>query len=50
LIGFLFIVNTVALGYFYAQQKNHSVTDEMVDTNNIVAPTVNVVRDTNTTK
>ncbi len=50
LIGFLFIVNTVALGYFYAQQKNHSVTDEMVDTNNIVAPTVNVVHDTNTTK
>ncbi len=49
-LGFLFLVNTVALGYFYAQQKNTSVVDEMVDKNNIVAPTINVVSDTNVTK
>ncbi|MDP3587412.1 MAG: preprotein translocase subunit SecG [Sulfuricurvum sp.] len=50
LLGFLFVVNTVALGYFYAQQKNSSVVDEIVDKNNIAAPTINVVSDTNTTK
>ncbi|MDO9304721.1 MAG: preprotein translocase subunit SecG [Sulfuricurvum sp.] len=50
LLGFLFVVNTVALGYFYGQQKNSSVVDEMVDKNNIAAPTINVVSDTNTTK
>jgi len=50
LLGFLFVVNTIALGYFYAQQKNSSVVDEMVDKNNVAAPTINVVSDTNTTK
>lgn len=50
LLGFLFVVNTVALGYFYAQQKNSSVVDEMVDKNSIAAPTINVVSDTNVTK
>ena len=50
LLGFLFVVNTVTLGYFYAQQKNTSVVDEMVDKNNIAAPTINVVSDTNVTK
>ncbi len=49
-LGFLFVVNTVALGYFYAQQKNASVVDEIVDKNTIAAPTINVVSDTNTTK
>jgi len=50
LLGFLFVVNTVALGYFYAQQKNSSVVDEMVDKNSIAAPTINVLSDTNVTK
>jgi preprotein translocase subunit SecG len=50
LLGFLFVVNTIALGYFYAQQKNSSVVDEMVDKNNIAAPTINVVSDTNASK
>ena len=50
ILGFLFVVNTVALGYFYAQQKNTSVVDEMVDKNNVAAPTINVVSDTNVTK
>jgi len=49
-LGFLFVVNTVALGYFYAQQKNASVVDEIVDKNTIAAPTINVVSDTNITK
>jgi len=50
LLGFLFVVNTVTLGYFYAQQKNTSVVDEMIDKNNVTAPTINVVSDTNVTK
>jgi len=50
LLGFLFVVNTVTLGYFYAQQKNTSVVDEMIDKNNVAAPTINVVSDTNVTK
>jgi len=49
-LGFLFLVNTITLGYLYAQQKNDSVTDALVDKNNIVAPTINVVSDINTTK
>ena len=49
-LGFLFLVNTVTLGYFYAQQKNSSVVDEMIDKNNVIAPTINVVSDTNVTK
>lgn len=49
-LGFLFVVNTITLGYFYAQQKNASVVDEMIDKNNIAAPTINVVGDTNVTK
>jgi preprotein translocase subunit SecG len=49
-LGFVFVVNTIALGYFYAQQKNASVVDEVVDKNNIAAPTINVANDTNITK
>jgi len=49
-LGFLFVVNTITLGYFYAQQKNASVVDEMIDKNTIAAPTINVVSDTNVTK
>jgi preprotein translocase subunit SecG len=49
-LGFLFLANTITLGYMYAEQKNNSVTDVLVDKNNIVAPTINVVSDINTTK
>ncbi|MGZ5208454.1 MAG: preprotein translocase subunit SecG [Sulfuricurvum sp.] len=49
-LGFLFVVNTITLGYFYAQQKNASVVDEMIDKNTVAAPTINVVSDTNVTK
>ncbi|MEA3373982.1 MAG: preprotein translocase subunit SecG [Campylobacterota bacterium] len=40
-LGFLFVVNTVALGYFYGQARNASVVDSVVETTDIAAPTVN---------
>ncbi|MDD2829525.1 MAG: preprotein translocase subunit SecG [Sulfuricurvum sp.] len=49
-LGFVFVVNTIALGYFYAQQKNSSVVDDMIDKNDVKAPSINIVNDTNTTK
>jgi preprotein translocase subunit SecG len=49
-LGFVFILNTVALGYFYAQQKNKSVVDAMIEKNDVAAPTINIVNDTNKTK
>lgn len=41
-LGFLFVVNTVALGYFYAQDRETSVVDVMAETPDIAAPTVDV--------
>ena len=38
LIGFLFIVNTITLGYMYAQAAQASVVDDIVPETNIVAP------------
>jgi len=53
-IGFLFVVNTITLGYMYSQAASASVVDEMVEDTNIVAPTVTVVptttQETNSTK
>ena len=46
-IGFLFVANTIALGYMYSQAKESSVIDTMVEKNNIVAP---VAKETNNTK
>ncbi len=37
-IGFLFVINTIALGYFYSKAKNVSVVDTLVETTNVVAP------------
>jgi len=39
-IGFLFVVNTLALGYMYAKAADSSVVDAMVENTNIVAPKV----------
>jgi len=43
-VGFVFIVNTLALGYMYAQDAKHSVVDEAVNkvdkTVNVAAPTL----------
>jgi preprotein translocase subunit SecG len=37
-IGFLFVVNTITLGYMYSQAKNTSVVDALVEDTNVVAP------------
>ena len=39
LIAFLFVSNTIALGYLYSSQAQSSVVDNMVETTNVVAPT-----------
>lgn len=38
-LGFLFVANTIALGYFYGQSKNESVVDSMIETVDVAAPT-----------
>lgn len=52
LLGFLFVVNTITLGYMYAQSKNESVVDSLVEDTNIEAPEVMVApaAEQNTTK
>jgi len=37
-IGFLFVVNTITLGYMYSQDAQASVIDEMVEDTHIQAP------------
>ena len=37
-IGFLFVANTIALGYLYSQNKQASVVDKMVEQTDISAP------------
>jgi preprotein translocase subunit SecG len=37
-IGFLFVVNTIALGYMYAQTAQSSVVDEVLEDTNVAAP------------
>ncbi|QSZ42993.1 preprotein translocase subunit SecG [Sulfurimonas aquatica] len=54
-IGFLFVVNTITLGYMYSQASQASVVDEMVEDNNIVAPAPTTLptiptKETNATK
>ena len=46
LIGFLFISNTIALGYLYSSTAQTSVVDNMVETTNVVAPVVEPVATT----
>ncbi len=40
ILGFLFVVNTVTLGYFYAQERNASVVDMMAEQPDVAAPAV----------
>ena len=40
LLGFLFVLNTVTLGYMYSQLKNESVVDAMVTDTQVEAPAV----------
>jgi len=50
-IGFLFVVNTITLGYMYSQAAQASVVDELVEDTNIAAPTAPTTKvETNTTK
>ena len=37
-IGFLFVVNTIALGYMYSQDKQSSVVDKIVEKADVTAP------------
>ncbi|RLA73367.1 MAG: preprotein translocase subunit SecG [Epsilonproteobacteria bacterium] len=45
-LGFLFVVNTITLGYFYGQEKNKSVVDTMVESTDIAAPSIDVTTPT----
>ncbi len=45
-IGFLFIINTIALGYMYSQASQASVIDEIVEDTNITAPARPIVAPT----
>ncbi|QOY52084.1 preprotein translocase subunit SecG [Candidatus Sulfurimonas baltica] len=38
LIGFLFVANTITLGYMYSSAREESVVDNMVESTNVVAP------------
>ncbi|MEA1916261.1 MAG: preprotein translocase subunit SecG [Campylobacterota bacterium] len=50
IIGFLFILNTIALGYFFAKAHNKSVVDELIVQTDVAAPTIpNSVTKTDTT-
>ena len=51
-IGFLFVINTITLGYMYSQAAQASVVDEMVETTNVVAPVATAPKaaETNSTK
>ncbi len=44
-IGFLFVANTLTLGYMYSQTNNESVVDIMVEKTDIVAPSTTVPTD-----
>ncbi len=37
-IGFLFVANTIALGYVYSKASSSSVIDQMAPSTNIAAP------------
>lgn len=47
-LGFLFIVNTITLGYMYSSASQESVVDTMVEKTDVVAPSI--TKDLNTTK
>lgn len=46
LLGFLFVVNTITLGYIYSKEKSSSVTDRTIHNTDTVAPSI-VVTPTN---
>jgi preprotein translocase subunit SecG len=52
-IGFLFVINTITLGYMYSKAAQSSVVDEVIDKTNVAAPTLPVAtaaKETNSSK
>ena len=49
-IGFLFLVNTITLGYMYSKAAQASVVDEMVVNKNVVSPKAPVTAPTKATE
>jgi len=50
-IGFLFVVNTITLGYMYSQTASESVVDTLVEDTNVVAPVAaSTAKEPNTSK
>jgi len=47
-IGFLFVVNTVTLGYMYSEAAQSSVVDDMIENVNVVAPSASIPAETAT--
>ncbi|MCD6433013.1 MAG: preprotein translocase subunit SecG [Sulfurimonas sp.] len=39
LIGFLFVANTITLGFMYSQDAQESVVDNIIEKTNVLAPT-----------
>jgi len=39
-VGFLFVINTITLGYMYSKDAQSSVVDEMPQSTSVVAPVV----------
>ena len=38
IIGFLFVINTITLGYIYSQNAKSSVVDNITDDSKVIAP------------
>ncbi len=44
-LGFLFVANTIALGYYYGQDNTKSVVDSMIESTHVAAPSVPLTLD-----
>jgi preprotein translocase subunit SecG len=52
-VGFLFVINTITLGYMYSKSAQSSVVDEVIEKTNVQAPTLPVAtpaKETNSSK
>ena len=47
IVGFLFVLNTIGLGYMYSSSATQSVVDNMVETTHITAPSATSVKPEN---
>jgi preprotein translocase subunit SecG len=48
-VGFLFVLNTIALGYMYSQSAQSSVVDEVVEKTDVAAPALPTATQNSTT-